>query len=63
MSRLYGALSAIIIFLLWLYILMICFIIGVIFNSERVLRVMRGSVNPNMHKKRKRKQTIHNESC
>ena len=63
MSRLYGALSAIIIFLLWLYILMICFIIGVIFNSERVLGIMRGSVNPNMHKKRKRLQTIHNESC
>lgn len=35
-GRLYGALSALIVFLLWLYILMICFIIGVIFNSERV---------------------------
>lgn len=37
MNRLYGALSALIIFLLWLYILMVCFIVGVIFNSERVI--------------------------
>ena len=37
-GRLYGALSAIIVFLLWLYIMMICFIIGVIFNSERILK-------------------------
>ncbi len=36
-TRLYGALSTIIVFLLWLYILMICFIIGVIFNSEKIL--------------------------
>lgn len=37
LSRLYGALSTIIVFLLWLYILMICFIAGVIFNSEKIL--------------------------
>ncbi len=37
-SRLYGALSTVIVFLLWLYILMICFIAGVIFNSEKILR-------------------------
>ena len=37
MTRLYGALSTIIVFLLWLYIMMICFIVGVIFNSENVL--------------------------
>ncbi len=36
MTKLYGALSTIIAFLLWLYIMMICFIVGVIFNSERV---------------------------
>ncbi len=36
-TRLYGALSTIIVFLLWLYILMICFIAGVIFNSEKIL--------------------------
>ena len=36
MTQLYGALSTIIVFLLWLYILMICFIVGVIFNSENV---------------------------
>lgn len=35
-DRLYGALSAVIVFLLWLYIMMICFVVGVIFNSERV---------------------------
>ncbi len=37
-SRLYGALSTLIVFLLWLYILTICFIVGVIFNSEKILR-------------------------
>ncbi|MBQ7368633.1 MAG: YihY/virulence factor BrkB family protein [Clostridia bacterium] len=36
LDKLYGALSAIIVFLLWLYILMICFIAGVIFNSEKL---------------------------
>ncbi len=42
-SRLYGALSTIIVFLLWLYILMICFIVGVIINSEAVLRQRKKS--------------------
>ena len=37
MDKLYGALSTIIVFLLWLYILMICFIVGVIFNSENIV--------------------------
>lgn len=37
MSKLYGALTAVIVFLLWLYVLMICFIVGVIFNSEKIL--------------------------
>ena len=36
MGRLYGALSAIIVFMLWLYVLMICFVGGVIFNSEKI---------------------------
>ena len=36
-NRLYGALSTIIVFLLWLYILMICFVVGVILNSEKIL--------------------------
>ena len=48
-SRLYGALSAIIVFLLWLYVLMTCFIIGVIFNSERVFAE---------RKKQKRKKKV-----
>ena len=38
LSRLYGALSAIIVFLLWLYVLMACFIAGVIINSETVVK-------------------------
>lgn len=36
MGKLYGALSAIIVFMLWLYVLMICFVVGVIFNSEKI---------------------------
>lgn len=35
-GRLYGALSAVIVFLLWLYVLMICFVVGMIFNYEKV---------------------------
>ncbi|MBQ2701491.1 MAG: YihY/virulence factor BrkB family protein, partial [Clostridia bacterium] len=50
MDKLYGALSALIVFLLWLYVLMICFIVGVIFNSEKVLEVSRKN-------KKKRKKT------
>lgn len=38
-TRLYGALSALIVFLLWLYVLMICFVAGVIFNSETVVPI------------------------
>ena len=49
-GRLYGALSTAIVFLLWLYILMIGFIVGVIFNSEKITRAIR--------KERKRKQRI-----
>ena len=37
-GKLYGAFSAIIVFLLWLYVLMVCFIIGIILNSEQVLQ-------------------------
>ena len=46
-TRLYGALSTIIVFLLWLYLLMIGFIAGVIFNSEKIAK---------MHKKQKRRK-------
>ena len=38
MSKLYGALSTVIVFLLWLYVLMICFIVGVILNSEKIVQ-------------------------
>ena len=41
LGRLYGALSAVIIFLLWLYVLMICFIVGVIINSEGITKEKR----------------------
>ena len=37
-DKLYGALSAVIVFLLWLYILTLCFVAGVIFNGESVLK-------------------------
>lgn len=59
MGRLYGALSAIIVFLLWLYVLMICFIVGVIFNSERVLRNL--TPKQKTHKKKKSSQTVRDE--
>ena len=51
MRRLYGALSTIIVFLLWLYALMICFIVGVILNSEKIL-----AEHNNKYKKRKNTQ-------
>ena len=38
LTKLYGALSTVIIFLLWLYVMMIGFIVGVIFNSEKVMK-------------------------
>lgn len=62
MGRLYGALSAIIVFLLWLYVLMICFIVGVIFNSECVLRKKKLSARKQRYKRRKIPQTVHNEN-
>ena len=51
-SRLYGALSTIIVFLLWLYVLMLCFIAGVIFNSEKVMR------NRKKNKRSKKAQAV-----
>lgn len=38
LNRLYGALSVIIVFMLWLYVMMNCFIIGVIINSEKIIK-------------------------
>lgn len=37
LGKLYGALSTIIVFLLWLYVMAICFMIGVILNSEPII--------------------------
>jgi uncharacterized BrkB/YihY/UPF0761 family membrane protein len=34
MEQLYGAMTALIVFLLWAYIMMVCFIIGVIYNEH-----------------------------
>lgn len=42
LTKLYGALSTIIVFLLWLYLMMIGFIVGVIFNSEKVVKKRKG---------------------
>ncbi len=50
-TRLYGALSTVIVFLLWLYILMICFIVGVIFNSEKIL--LRHVKEPKRNRRKK----------
>lgn len=48
-NRLYGALSTVIVFFLWLYVLTICFIMGVIFNSESIVKEQKAE------RKRKRK--------
>lgn len=52
MRKLYGALSAVIVFLLWLYLLMICFIVGVILNSEKILL-----------KRKRKKSSLHKTSA
>ena len=64
MGRLYGALSTIIVFLLWLYVLTSCFIVGVIFNSEVVLRERKRIAQPQSkrNKRKKSPQTIRNEN-
>ena len=55
MDKLYGALSTVIVFLLWLYMLMVCFIAGVIFNSEKI--AFERQENTEKDKKRKRSKT------
>ena len=40
-EKLYGALTLVIVFLLWLYWLMICFVAGVIFNKHRIFAKSR----------------------
>ena len=47
LSQLYGALSAVIVFLLWLYLLMVGFIVGVIWNSEKILIAKRKKTDKN----------------
>ncbi|MBE5740392.1 MAG: YihY/virulence factor BrkB family protein [Clostridiales bacterium] len=54
-GRLYGTLSTVIVFLLWLYVLMICFIIGVIINSERITRERQ---HERKYKRRKRAEKV-----
>ncbi len=59
LSRLYGALSTVIVFLLWLYVLMICFIVGVIFNSEKILKKQEKQTKKHRGiKKKKRAHTV-----
>ena len=36
LGRLYGALNTLIVFMLWLYVMMICFVVGAILNSENI---------------------------
>ena len=55
MSKLYGALSTVIVFLLWLYVLTICFIVGVIFNSEKIIQ-------KRLKKRKKEKTFLHKNS-
>lgn len=53
LTKLYGALSTIIVFLLWLYVMMIGFIVGVIFNSEKVLKGVRAEKTVKKGKRKK----------
>ena len=48
MEKLYGAAVFFILFLLWLYLLMICFVIGVIFNCHLMEKDKNGKI---VHKK------------
>ena len=52
MDKLYGALSTVIVFLLWLYTLMVCFIAGVIFNSEKITNSRKNARRARMKKER-----------
>lgn len=42
LNRLYGAFTVLIAFLLWLYVMMIGFVAGIIFNGERIQNLRRG---------------------
>ncbi len=52
MDKLYGTLTTVIVFLLWLYVLMICFIVGVIFNSEKINRKRKRTQKKPMKKEK-----------
>ncbi len=55
MDKLYGALTTLIVFLLWLYVLMIGFIVGVIINSEKI-HALRREANRKRREERQRKK-------
>lgn len=55
MDKLYGALSTIIVFLLWVYVLMICFIVGVILNSEKIAFDRKQKAKERKMRRRQRK--------
>lgn len=38
LGRLYGALNTLIVFMLWLYVMTICFVVGIILNSEKIVK-------------------------
>lgn len=50
MEKLYGALSTVIVFLLWLYMLTVCFVSGAILNGEKIIKIRA-------HKKGKKKHS------
>lgn len=55
-DRLYGALSAVIVFLLWIYIMTICFIVGVILNSEKILSTRQKELQKRRRKYKEKKK-------
>ncbi|MBQ7924489.1 MAG: YihY/virulence factor BrkB family protein [Clostridia bacterium] len=57
MDKLYGALTTIIVFLLWLYVLMICFIAGVIFNSENINAERKKEARKKREKRKKQENS------
>ncbi len=61
MDKLYGALTTLIVFLLWLYVLMICFIVGVIINSENI-RAERKALAQKRRSREKKRFAAHKTS-
>lgn len=58
MTKLYGALSTVIVFLLWLYVMTICFVSGVIFNSERIVAERKEAAKQQRKRRASHKKTV-----